>query len=306
MMRADIYYGVQFAQSLYLLLWQSGRIEEIPKRVFSIKENVQVHYDGTETCMGQKAVEGFFYKMTEKTRENEGFLRMDMPATQFIEMTEDGTTAIGHWTTMTRILEGQIPGGDFDLIIGQFTNEFVLEDDIWKLKSVCWEEKDKVASWTATPDMNLESYQKEPRAWIDEIPALTSLSMEGVTDRTIEIIKLRNEVHKWLYEFNCDQPLESGEICLPKEMDSRIWEMLENCMYILATSPVISLNDEMTKAEGFWSVTLLKRNDLGKIVHIRGGMHLVLDREGAGWSLTNFTWNPYATLDAWTPMEGMA
>lgn len=297
MLNGDIYYGVQFAQSLYLLLWQSGRIHEIPERVFSSEEQVSVCYEGMEKYTGRKAISSFYRDMAEKTRQAGGFYRIDMPATQFIEMSEDGSSAIGHWTTMTRVLHGVPSEGNLELCIGQFTNEYVQEDRIWRLKHVKWKQLWKAAAWETTPDRHLEAYCKEPKSWLSEVPELTGVSMDGVTLKTMETLALRNEIYSWFYRFNVQRDLEWEENCLFTEDKKRVRNMLQDCHYVLATSPVIQLDEGLSCGEAFYSIAAIKGEET--LTYIRGALYMQLKKEGNTWRIQYFGWYPYATLDPW-------
>ena len=60
----------------------------------------------------------FFRKMKEKTLNNGGFFRIDMPATQWIEVSDDGQSAAGHWLTMSRQIDRSESGNQYRVRIG--------------------------------------------------------------------------------------------------------------------------------------------------------------------------------------------
>ena len=297
MIRSDLYYGVQFAQSLYLLLWQCGRIDEIADRVFAGGNEIEVSYLG-ETYRGQEAVRGFFGEMQERTRRLGGFYRMDMPAGQHIEEKEDGTAA-GYYITMSKAL---VPSPDGELCctgIGRFTNRYCEERGIWKLQSVRFELLEEFQPSAATPDRNLEQYKRSPGEYIKDIPELRPLSLEGVTEETAEILSLRNEIFSWFRRFNEGEETQSVFPCRNEAACGQIVKELQSCRYILATSPVIRMNEDLSGAEAFYSASALEAHSADALTDVRGSYFMRLTKKGGKWEIASFSWYPAASLEPW-------
>lgn len=302
-MKCDMYYGIQFAQSLYLMLWQDEKFEEITDRVFIHDDDIEVKYQGLGRVKGTDNVREFFHKVAEKTRDRGNFWRMDMPATQFIEPGKNEDTAIGHWTTVTRVRRTEVSEEKMDYVLGQFTNVFVRENGIWKIKSLSWKKLWKVAEFPLMPDIHLENYQKTPEKWLEKLPELEALSDEGVSPKTREILQLRNEIYGCFYKYNCSKEIGWLENCGNGQAGRGLCDMLDNCRYILATSPVIDMNDSMDFAKAFYSISLLKDKSDSYVDPVRGSIYLELKKEAGKWIPQELNWYPLATIDAWRKAE---
>jgi len=294
----SVLYGVQSAMSLYTLLWQCGRIKEIPKHVFCDAKDVCVWYDGQERAEGRAEVEAFFEKNHTETAANGGFLRIDMPATQWIEIMPDGQ-AEGHFMTQSRQIIRSEAGSQYRVMIGRFSNSFCRQDGIWKLKSVRWEKLQEFAPYAETPDVNLESYRKNPAGWLAGLPALKPVSGEGVSGRTEEILLLRNEILSWFYEAGSGAKPEEKIPSASSEVSTAVRETFRECRYILATSPVLEMDDSLTEAEAFFSVSLLAGSGEDEMIYTRGSIGMTLQRTSRSWEVSRFSWYPYASLDRW-------
>ena len=289
----------QFAQSLYTLLWQCGRMDEIPDFVFSNADEVSVWYDEEEICTGQNEVRLFFRKMKEKTLNNGGFFRIDMPATQWIEVSDDGQSAAGHWLTMSRQIDRSESGNQYRVRIGLFSNTFRREGGVWKFVSVRWEKLQDFAPYDETPDMNLENYRKDPAGWLTDLPVLKPVSREEGDGRAEEILVLRNKILSWFHAVNTGKTAADVFPCGTEEVREDLQEMLRDVRYILATSPVFSMDEGLTKAEGFFSVSLLTDTEEDEMTNVRGSVGMTLTRTEYGWEIRRFSWYPYAALDSW-------
>ena len=292
-------YGVQFAQSLYTLLWQCGRMDEIPDFVFSNADEVSVWYDEEEICTGQNEVRLFFRKMKEKTLNNGGFFRIDMPATQWIEVSDDGQSAAGHWLTMSRQIDRSESGNQYRVRIGLFSNTFRREGGVWKFVSIRWEKLQDFAPYDETPDMNLENYRKDPAGWLTDLPVLKPVSREEGDGRAEEILVLRNKILSWFHAVNTGKTAADVFPCGTEEVREDLQEMLRDVRYILATSPVFWMDEGLTKAEGFFSVSLLTDTEEDEMTNVRGSVGMTLTRTEYGWEIRRFSWYPYAALDSW-------
>ena len=295
---ADLY-GIQFAQSLYTLLWQCGRMDEIPDSVFSGAEEISVWYNAGEVCTGQDEVRRFFREMKERTSDNGGFFRVDMPATQWIGISDDGQSAAGYWTTMTRQIDRSESGNQYRVRIGLFSNTFRKEDGVWKFVSVRWEKLQDFAPYDETPDMNLENYRKDPAGWLTDLPEVKPVSGEGEDDRTEEILVLRNKILSWFHAVNTGKAASDVFPYRTEEVREDLQKTLRDVRYILATSPVLEMDERLTEAECFFSVSFLTDTEEDEMTNVRGSIGMRLARTEQGWEIRRFSWYPYAALDSW-------
>jgi len=144
--------------------------------------------------------------------------------------------------------------------------------------------------------MNLEAYRKDPSSWITDLPVLTALFSEGITRKTGEILQLRNEIFSWLDRYEAG----SGAFpCEEEDIRDRIRACLRGCGFILATSPVIRMEDDLSAAEAFFSVSLIQDSGAEIMTDIRGSIGMRLERGEEGWMIREFDWYPYASLDPW-------
>lgn len=156
------------------------------------------------------------------------------------------------------------------------------------------------APYEETPDMNLENYRKDPAGWLPELPELPVISDRGVTERTFQTLRLRNEILSWFYRSSCETPDTTLFPCRIEKAQEQIRTALSDCRYILATSPVIRMDQELTKAEAFFSVTLIKDTSPDRMTYVRGSMYITLENGKDGFEILDFSWYPYASLD---PLE---
>ena len=56
----------------------------------------------------------------------------------------------------------------------------------------------------------------------------------------------------------------------------------------------------MTKAEAFFSVTLIKDTSPDRMTYVRGSIFITLENGKDGFEILDFSWYPYASLD---PLE---
>lgn len=292
------YYGIQFAMSLYTLLWQCGRMDELVDRVFTAEEGISVSYEG-QVSHGREAVREFFAGIKEETVKNGGFLRMDMPATQSVIFSEDGKQAEGRWLTKTSEILPAPGGNQYQVSIGTFSILFLCEEGIWKMKRVQWEPLQRFAPYRETPDANLEAYRKNPGAWLSELPVLKKLPAESIESCTAETLDLRNRLMNWLYQFHEQKDLTEGIRCKDVLSLEQMKKLQENCAFLLVTSPVIRMKEDLSLASAFFSVSKIKENSDGTMTHIRGGLYLELDQDAEDWSISRFAWYPYASLEPW-------
>ena len=295
---ADLY-GIQFAQSLYSLLWQCCRMDEIPDLVFSDSDDVSVDYGEGEVCTGQEEVRRFFREMKDRAMRSGGLFRVDLPAGQWIQIAPDGKSAEGHWTTMSRQIEQTEAGNRHRIGIGHLSGSFCKEDGIWKLKNIRWEKLQEFAPHGETPDQNLENYRRNPEGWLTDLPLLTPLPREGAADRTEELLFLRNEVLSWFHRFNMGETREEIFPCSSDKVRETLRELCGNSRYILATSPVFRMNGRLSEAEGFFSVSLLAESGKDEMTYIRGSIGMTLVRAAEGWEISRFSWYPYASPGNW-------
>ena len=296
----SIYYGVQSAMSLYTLLWQCGRMQEIPEQLFCDAEDISVSYDKEENAENQSAVKAFYRNMQERVADDSGFLRVDMPATQWIEVSEDGLSSTGRWITMTRQIKPSETGNQYCISIGAYENTFVRCGDSWKIKSIRYRMLQEFAPYDETPDMNLENYRKDPAGWITDLPGLPIISGRGMTEQTLQTLRLRNEILSWFYRYSCETPGTTVFSCRSEKTQEQIRTALSGSRYILATSPVIRTDRDMTKAEAFFSVTLIKDTSPDRMTYVRGSIFITLENGKDGFEILDFSWYPYASLD---PLE---
>lgn len=292
-MRKDSFYGVQFAQSLYDQLWKCSRFLEIYERVFIHSNEVSVKMGGF--YKGAEQVKKFFDDIAKRTEENGGLLRLDIPTTQYIEEGIDEEHVIGHWTTVSFEFDNPAPGNNIYCTIGKYKNEFVLENNVWKMKSLCYEHFYKLGPWKTTEDQNMGLYLKNPKEWIKVLPELSALNQLDASAKTMEILNLRNILLKAAGIFN-----QTGELIMGKE---HCKSFLANVRTLLVTSPVIKMSDAMDDADAFFSVSALAEDGAKMYKNTRGSLGLKLSKCGDEWKIKDLKWYNYATLSPWPLCE---
>ena len=298
MMSGSLYYGVQFAQSLYNLLWECGRMEETPDRVFAARTDISSSYEGC-LCNGREDVRILYREYVHRLEENGGFCRVDLPASPYVEASTDGSEAVLHSLTMTKQLERTGSGEQIRTRIGRFTNSFVPEDGIWKLRDFRWEPLCEFEADSVTPDMNLEKYRKDPKAWIRELPSLKPLRDEGVTRKTAEILFLRNEILSWFCR-PAEQEQTADISCATDGVRSELEAFMQSSPYILVTSPVLRMSEDLKMAEAFFSASAFGETTGNCMIDTRGSLDIHLVNDDDGWTVSRFGWYPYASLEPWT------
>ena len=293
----SMYYGIQSAMSLYTLLWQCGRMQEIPEQLFCDTEEVSVYNNKMKKAESRSAVETLYRGVQEKAVCDSALLRVDMPATQWIEASEDGQSAAGRWITMTRQIKASPKGNQYCIGIGCFENTFEKCDDFWKIKKIRYKTLQEFEPFDETPDLNLENYRKNPAGWLPGLPKLPPISDRNVTRRTEQILRLRNEILSWFYRYSFQPAEEALFPCRAEKTKEKIRAVLSDTRYILATSPVIRMDQALTKAEAFFSVTLINDTPPDFCTYVRGGFYLTLDKGNNGYEILDFSWYPYASLD---------
>ena len=293
----SMYYGVQSAMSLYTLLWQCGRIQEIPEQLFCDAEDISVSYDKNENAENRCAVIAFYRNMQDIITGDIGFLRVDMPATQWIEESEDGMTSTGRWITMTRQIKPSDAGSQYCISIGAYENTFVRCGGSWKIKSIRYRKLQEFVPYNETPDMNLENYRKDPAGWLAELPELPVISDRGITERTLQTLRLRNEILSWFYRFSCETDRTTLFPCRSEKTQEQIRAALSDSRFILATSPVIRMDPNLKHAEAFFSVTLLEDTSPDCMTYTRGSIFTTLEKGQENFEILDFSWYPYASLD---------
>ena len=295
-------YGVQFAQSIFLLLWENGEIDKIPERVFAASEEVSVSWEGEGEGSGQEGIRAFFGGMQEKTRKAGGFLRADLPATQFVEPAGDENRAVGRFTTMTKTV---IEGGRTGWCIGRFDNEYVKEDGVWRIARLSWKKLIEFEPVQETPDQNLAAYRENPKAWLNTVPKLYPLSARSACAYTEKVLYLRNRLLGLFDRYNREQ-FPDAESCecgtgdgLYEEFRVHMGEILEDCSCVLATSPVISICEDEGTAEAFFSISLIKKKTDDSMTDIRGSLYIKLKTEANHYNIEEVRWYPYAELAPW-------
>jgi hypothetical protein len=299
---ADLY-GIQFAQSLYTLLWQCGRMNEIPDLLFSDSDDVSVDYGEGEVCSGQDALRFYFREMKDRTSRSGGLYRVDLPASQWIRVSPDGSSAQGYWTTMSRRIERSGAKSLHRIGIGRFSNSFCKEEGVWKLKSVRWEKLQEFAPFQETPDRNLENYRRDPEGWIRDLPRLYPVSREGSQDRTEEILFLRNEILSWFHMINMGKNREEIFPSGTGQVSEEIRRLCEESRYILVTSPVLGMDGSLTEAEAFFSASLLTESGKDELTYVRGSIGMSLVKGAGGWEIRRFSWYPYASPGKWKMIQ---
>ena len=295
-------YGVQFAQSIFLLLWENGEIDKIPERVFAGSEEVSVNWEGEGEGTGQEGIRAFFDGMQKKTQKAGGFLRADLPATQFVEPAGDENRAVGRFTTMTKTV---IEGGKTGWCIGRFDNEYVKEDGVWRIKRLSWKKLIEFEPMQETPDQNLAAYREKPGAWLNTVPKLYPLPDRSACAYTEKVLYLRNRLLGLFDRYNREQ-FPDAESCgcgtgdgLYEEFSEYMGEILEDCSCVLATSPVISICVDEGTAEAFLSISLIKKKTDDSVTDIGGSIYIKLKTEANHYNIEEVRWYPYAELAPW-------
>lgn len=266
-MRNDMFYGVQFAQARYELQQNAG--------------------GNVETVGVVENSEAFETSGAGQVNEEKFDLIITNSASQYIEEGIDENHAIGHWTTISYEYAGTEIGDDIYLVIGKYCNEFVVENHIWKLEKVNWEESYRCGPWKVGEDNNFENYLKNPSGWAIEMPELVSLENMETSAKTMEILKLRNEI--------------MGDIIY--KLDT-----LKDAKTLLVTSPVVKMSNSLDEAEVFISVNRIDECDESKVQSTRGSIFLKLEVDekievdeavDGKWSVKEQNWYNYATLEPW-------
>ncbi len=309
-MKASAYYGIQFAQSRYLLLWQCNRQKSIVEDVFDPSEEISVQYD--VLVSGRENVQRYFEIAERDQIANGGFIRNDAASSQFITILADGQEAIGNWTTLTGIIEVPQYGNVSEAktlryCLGRFNNKFKLNEGIWRLATLHWEPIIEIEGWKLAKDQSLEKYCQEPKNWLEIPSRLQPISDDGVSHKTAESLLIRNTVMSFCHHFNCFGISSINPEWFSKAAMQSVMEMLKplsGCKsgIVLATSPIVTVEDNLSQARLFMSVTHLKRLDDSKIEHQRGSVsiELIKSESEPSWKIDKFDWYRYATLDPWT------
>ena len=151
--------------------------------------------------------------------------------------------------------------------------------------------------YNETPDMNLENYRKDPAGWLAELPELPVISDRGITERTLQTLRLRNEILSWFYRFSCETDRTTLFPCRSEKTQEQIRAALSDSRFILATSPVIRMDPNLKHAEAFFSVTLLEDTSPDCMTYTRGSIFTTLEKGQENFEILDFSWYPYASLD---------
>jgi hypothetical protein len=269
-------------------------MEEIPDRVFAGREDVSVCHEG-DLRRGQEEVRRYYREAENRVREMGGFLRVDMPASLYIEPGTDGEKAVGHCLAMSKQILKKDGESFYRTLIGRYTNAFVLEKGIWKIQSIHYESLCEFEGTKETSDPNLEQYRQNPTDWVRELPELVPLSDEGVTKRTERTLALRNEIFSWIFRMNCGEQIAVP--CATGEAEEAVSKLCSGARFFLATSPVIRMREDTEGAEAFLSAAVFDEREPGFLIYRRGSIHMTLSDGGDGWKADGFGWYPYASLE---------
>ena len=147
--------------------------------------------------------------------------------------------------------------------------------------------------------MNLENYRKDPAGWLTDLPEVKPVSGEGEDDRTEEILVLRNKILSWFHAVNTGKAASDVFPYRTEEVREDLQKTLRDVRYILATSPVLEMDERLTEAECFFSVSFLTDTEEDEMTNVRGSIGMRLARTEQGWEIRRFSWYPYAALDSW-------
>ena len=136
--------------------------------------------------------------------------------------------------------------------------------------------------------MNLAVYRNDPKAWITELPELSQTCAPSSTDKTEETLLLRNEILSRFYRVNEGQETLGEFMGMPKSV-----------RYIMITSPVIRMEDDLCRAEAFLSASVLHEKTSGSLTDTRGGIWMELEKTDNSWKLMESGWYPYASTEPW-------
>ncbi|WP_194396524.1 hypothetical protein [Microbacterium atlanticum] len=133
------------------------------------------------------------------------------------------------------------------------------------------------------------------------------MSDEGVSPRTLLTLELRNSLMGFCHGYNERglDVLEDADISASAASAAR--RMLASSGrgasgFILATSPVVRIGEDLLSADVFASVTVIAPRSPGQVEHQRGSLLAKYSRssELGPWHLEELTWYRYATLHPWS------
>ena len=317
-MKVSEYYGVQFAQGQYVMHCESGRYTAIPDKLFVSEAHpaggrIGVSYEGLGAAEGRENVKAFFERLAEMTEKNGGLLRVDLPHTQKVTVSEDGLYAVGEWDTMTERLMGAAFGNDLkeaplDYCIGHFENTYACEDGAWKFVSIKWTETQPFGNWTAK-DVTANGNNSARRPFPEPFGELGVIDDATASPETLMTINLRNQAVGIFQDYN----KEGITAITEKHRDRFSEDALREALRMLqtrtpsgqfygkamVTSPIVQIEKEKNRAQLYLLVGLIKPVDDHRIAHSRGRINAELILEGENWKFISFAWNRYATMEPW-------
>lgn len=308
-MKSSDYYGIQFMQSRYLLMWENGMFDTILEEVFSSEEDISICYYGFQgKARGRKAVDDFFSRIKEKVIRNGSILRNDLPASQYIQVMEDKMTAKASWITMSAEILGPAYGNEeppypYPYHIGIYQNIFVKEKEEWRLKHLDWKPLIDVGeNWRMNPKTCVGLYYSNPEKWPGPFEK-HSYVFEEPTSKDDANIQVRTRLFQFAHEFTYWGKRAVTEDMFLPEAAEQVCSILPETKSgfhgtMLLTSPIVSLSEDLEQAEMFMNTALILP-DGDFVIHSKGRICTRLKRIRGKWKFETFQWYKYASLDPW-------
>lgn len=303
MVKCSELFGVQFAQGQYLMHWEAAKIPEIFEKLFVHDNDVSVDYESLGSANGREEVKAFFEQLDEMRKTNGGLLRLDLPHTQKITVDDDGCHATGEWETMTFRVMGAAFGNDLveaplDYAIGRYQNRFALEDGLWKIQSIHWEQVLAFGDWKAK-----DATKVYGRPYPEPFEELSAVDDETSSAEAVTICNIRNQALSFFHDFNriglaaIDDRFSEDAAREARRMLASEDLVPGYTGTVLATSPIVALEEKRARLY-LHIARILPTGDM-EISHSQGRICAGLILDGDTWTFSEFWWYRYATLLPW-------
>ncbi len=304
------YYGIQFMQSRYLLMWESAMFDSIVEEVFCAGESISVNYEGFHPiARGREAVSRFFGDIKILAAENGSILRNDLPTSQYIRVCEENTVmASGEWITMSAVIEGPAYGNTeppwpYSYQIGIYHNTFIKENGEWRLQNLDWRPLISVGEdWKMNPKTCVGLYYSNPEKWPKPFEK-HSFDFEPPGLRDEANIQVRSMLFHFAHEFTYHGKSAVRDDIFQKDAQEGVLAMLPDERNgfngtLLLTSPIVQISEDLEQASMFMNTGVISPNG-DTVIHRKGRICTTLKRYNSRWKFDTFQWYCYASLEPW-------
>lgn len=307
-MSSRAYYGIQFIQSRYLLMWESGMFDTMVEETFSRSEDIAVNYQGfAHGASGRAEVRRFFEDVGELAQINGSIIRNDLPTSQYICVDEDGCAATGKWITMSAVIEGPAYGNmeppyPYPYYIGIFENRYIKENGEWRIKTLNWKPLLELGDWTMNPKTCIGLYYSDPEKWPRPFEK-HSFDFDEPTAVDNANIDVRTLCFRFAHEFAAKGKRAVNEEFFTEQGMADALAMLpeeKNGFYgaLLLTSPIVRISETLDSAEIFLSTGVLTPNG-DSVIHSKGRICAKATACSGNWKIAEWKWYSYASLEPW-------